>query len=204
MSDQETSITPERLYYFNRQEVSVNDFDAPGFVLDIGGGGEGVIGRMKGKQVIAIDSSRTELEEAPGGPLKIIMDARDLQFLDCSFPTVTAFFTLMYVHDADHERLFREVFRVLVPGGQFLLWDMDIPVRMDEAKDIAAFPLLIHLPEREDLTVGYGTFWPEQDHDLAYYLRLAESAGFEIVNRRKKDRVLFLEMIKPLPKVLPV
>jgi len=45
--------------------------------LDIGGGGEGVIGQMKGKQVIAIDPNRRELEEAADGPLKIVMDARE-------------------------------------------------------------------------------------------------------------------------------
>jgi len=33
------------------------------------------------------------LEEAPAGPLKIVMDATDLKFLDSAFDTATAFAT---------------------------------------------------------------------------------------------------------------
>ncbi|NIN67231.1 MAG: methyltransferase domain-containing protein, partial [Anaerolineae bacterium] len=71
------------------------------------------IGRLKGEQVIAIDPNRRELVDAPPGPLKIVMDATDLQLLDETFATVTSFFTLMYVKGFEHERVFEEVFRVL-------------------------------------------------------------------------------------------
>ena len=33
-------------------------------MLDIGGGGEGVIGRLYGRQVVAIDNRQEELDEA--------------------------------------------------------------------------------------------------------------------------------------------
>ena len=49
--------------------------------MDIGGGGRGVIGELKGKQVIAIDINKRELEEAPDGPLKVVMDATDYRIL---------------------------------------------------------------------------------------------------------------------------
>ncbi len=62
----------DRTLRFERQHVTINDFDADGYILAIGGGGEGTIGRLKGSQVIAIDMSKRELEEAPEGPLKII------------------------------------------------------------------------------------------------------------------------------------
>ena len=39
-----------------------------GSVLDIGGGGEGIIGRLYGKNVTAIDIRQEELDEAPEGP----------------------------------------------------------------------------------------------------------------------------------------
>ena len=38
-----------------------------GHILDIGGGGEGIIGRLYQKQVIAIDHRQEERDEAPGG-----------------------------------------------------------------------------------------------------------------------------------------
>ena len=46
-----------------------------GRILDIGGGGEGVIGRVYGPQVTAIDVSVEELAEAPEGFEKLVMDA---------------------------------------------------------------------------------------------------------------------------------
>src|SRR5579864_4997675 len=81
-----------KMHVFDRQDFTVADFQASGYILDIGGGGEGIIGLMKPSQVIAIDLSKQELEDAPAGPLKIIMDATDLKFLDTSFDTATAFF----------------------------------------------------------------------------------------------------------------
>ena len=59
-----------RMHIFDRQDFTVADFQAEGYVLDIGGGGEGIIGQMKPKQVIAIDLSKRELEEAPPGRSK--------------------------------------------------------------------------------------------------------------------------------------
>ncbi len=64
MGNQQPQISEDCLFYFEKQEVIVNDFDFPGYILDIGGGGEGVIGKLKGEQVIAIDPNKRELEEA--------------------------------------------------------------------------------------------------------------------------------------------
>lgn len=36
-----------------------------GAILDVGGGGEGVIGRIYGPRVVAIDNRQEELDEAP-------------------------------------------------------------------------------------------------------------------------------------------
>ena len=74
-------LETENIFFLEKQEVVVNHFDAAGLILDIGGGGEGVIGQLKGNQVIAIDPNKRELEEAANGPLKIVMDAADFSFL---------------------------------------------------------------------------------------------------------------------------
>lgn len=94
-------ISEDRLFFFEREEVIVDDFDTVGLILDIGGGGRGVIGELKNQQVIAIDPSKRELEGAVDGPLKIIMDATNLQFLDETFHTATSFYTLMYIKTFD-------------------------------------------------------------------------------------------------------
>ena len=49
-----------------------------GRILDIGGGGEAVIGRLYREQVTAIDNRQEELDEAPSGFEKVLMDATDL------------------------------------------------------------------------------------------------------------------------------
>jgi ubiquinone/menaquinone biosynthesis C-methylase UbiE len=196
VSEGHTEIPEERIFFFDQQEVSVQDFEAPGLILDVGGGGEGIIGRLKGEQVVAIDPSRRELEEAPSGPLKIVMDATDLQFLDSSFLTATSFFTLMYIKASDHEQVFGEVFRVLRPGGRFLIWEVKLPPRLEEDKDLAAFPLVVTLPG-EEVETGYGVSWPRREQDLGYYLALATKVGFQAVDRWERDRVLFLELGNP-------
>ncbi len=187
----------DRTLRFERQHVTINDFDADGYILAIGGGGEGTIGRLKGSQVIAIDISKRELEEAPEGPLKIIMDARDLKFLDKTFNTVTSFFTLMYINGNDHEKVFREMFRVLKPGGKLFLWGAIIPKQTDSNQDRVIVPLTIKLPQKEVRT-GYGVRMPQEDHDLAYYIKMSEKVGFKVAFKESKNRVFHIIAQKPI------
>jgi ubiquinone/menaquinone biosynthesis C-methylase UbiE len=196
MSEEHRETPEERIFFFDRQEVTVDDFEAEGHILDIGGGGEGIIGRLKGEQVIAIDPSKRELQEAPPGPLKVVMDAADLQFLDETFATATSFFTLMYIKAFEHQRVFEEVFRVLKPGGRFLIWEVDLPPRLAEDKDIAVLPLTVSLSNAE-VETGYGVQWPEKEQDLTHYTELADTAGFDVADKWQEGRVLFLELRKP-------
>lgn len=97
-----------------------------GRILDVGGGGEGVIGRLYTNQVIAIDIHQGELDEAPMGFEKIFMDATHLKFKDNSFDHVTSFYTLMFMSAEDQKRTISEAARVLVNGGELHIWDCDI------------------------------------------------------------------------------
>lgn len=185
----------DRMHRFESQTVVVPDIAAEGYILDLGGGGEGIIGQLKPKQAIAIDINKRELQEAPPGPLKIVMDATDLKFLDGSFRTVTCFFTLMYMKPADQEKAFGEAFRVLMPGGRFLVWDVILPLRIEPDKDIAVFPMMIKLPDR-DVKTGYGTFFPEKAHDSAYFVKIAQAAGFKVAKSGESGRTFHLEPLK--------
>ena len=189
-------IAQDRLYYFEAHEIVVPDFDASGYILDLGGGGEGVIGTLKTGQVVAIDPNRRELEDAPAGPLKIIMDARALRFLDSTFSAATSFFTLMYIPGSDHEKVFGEVFRVLKTGAPFFIWDVAFPSRLDSERDIAVIPLTVKLPT-VNIETGYGTRWPDKEQGLNHYRRLAESSGFDVLGAEETGRVLFLHLQKP-------
>jgi ubiquinone/menaquinone biosynthesis C-methylase UbiE len=186
-----------RIHFFDRQRVVVQDFPAEGYILDVGGGGEGIIGILKGERVVAVDPHKSELEEAPAGPLKIIMDATHLQFLDATFGAATAFFSLMYVRETcDLQKVFGEVFRVLRPGAPFLIWDVLVPKRVDERKDLCGIRLSVQVAGREICT-GYGQPWPRQKRTTAFYLDLARKAGFRVVEQKTNRRVLFMRLQKP-------
>jgi ubiquinone/menaquinone biosynthesis C-methylase UbiE len=186
----------EDIYFLEKQEVELREFEADGFILDIGGGGEGVIGQLMGERVIAIDPNLRELEDAAVGPVKIVMDAKDLKFLDDSFQTVTSFFTLMYINAQDQKLVFDEVFRVLKSDGKFLIWDIDLPARTDEVEEIVAFHVKVNLPIIEFQT-GYGTRWPDKRMNLDHYLALAELTGYRVIAHSESGRVFILELQKP-------
>jgi SAM-dependent methyltransferase len=188
----------EQIWQAPRQVVPVEDFLAKAPILDIGGGGWGVIGQLKGQQVVAIDISDKELREAPPGPfVKIIMDARRLQFLDNAFPTATVFFTFMFMAPADHEQVFRELRRVLVPGGRLLIWDAVLPKLADARKKYASIPITFKLPGKE-INAGYGTYLVPGGQGLAHFEELAVKTGFAVVTKRTSQGWFFLELSKPL------
>lgn len=168
------------------------DFDSldlgEGFILDIGGGGEGVIGQLRGSDVVAIDYKAEELHEAVDGPLKIIMDARDLQFLDDSFQTATAFFSLMYLNERDDQlKVLQEVCRVLQPGGKFHIWEIDLSSKPETDKEF----YIVHLRYQVNKIfkeTGYGKRWPAELRSFEYYIDLAKSVGLiEESNHRVGD-----------------
>jgi SAM-dependent methyltransferase len=196
---QEKRPAANEIWLAGRQTVTVENFEARGPILDIGGGGEGVIGQLKGTQVIAIDLSKRELEEAPPGPLvKIVMDARDLKFLDGAFDTATVFFTFMYIQSSDHEQVFRELHRVLRPGSRLLIWDVVFPKIEDVTKKSALFWFSFKLPDKT-INTGYGVRLPPGEQGLPHFEELAQKAGFAVIAKKTDQRWFFLELAKPAP-----
>lgn len=129
------------------QTVEVSRIETDGLILDVGGGGEGIIGRRNGKQVVAIDTREGELMETRNEALKIVMDATDLKFLPKSFDACTAFFSLMCIPKSIHQKVFEEVFRVLKDKGRFLIWDVRIPENVAGYKAFIVH-LKVKLPQR--------------------------------------------------------
>jgi len=182
-----------KVYCTETQSVELVPLKADDFILDIGGGGEGIIGKLNGKQVVAIDTSLEELQETRNDALKVVMDAADLKFLSKSFSLCTSFFSLMYIPRQKHLRVFREVYRVLKDEGRFLVWDVRIPEKHGDY-DVFAVRLKVQLPN-EEVQTEYGMKW-DKSQNIEYFKRLAQKTKFKVINDWCKDEIFYLEMRK--------
>lgn len=162
-----------------------------GKILDLGGGGEGVIGRLYTKQVVAIDICQEELDDAPTGFEKILMDATQLEFQDNSFEHVTSFYTLMFMNTEDQKRTISEAARVLVNGGELHIWDCDI---------ISAYPkpfcvdVAIQLPD-ERIYTTYGIVKMDAQ-DESGITELCLNEGLKLVCRNRSKYGFYLRFQK--------
>jgi len=178
------------------QEIKLERIQRDGYILDIGGGGEGIIGQLEGERVVAIDVREDELKEAADGFLKIVMDAKDLKFIDETFSTVTAFFSMMYMNSDDQKEVMKEIYRVLKPSGELLLWDLVVPVRFDESKKVYAIMLKIHLLDKI-IGTGYGCPWEHRAQDASHIKDTALAVGLEVIEENSEEHKFYLRFRKP-------
>lgn len=188
-------IPHDQIFCIDTQKIVLADFSASGYILDIGGGGEGIIGLLNPEQVVAIDIRKEELAEAPSGPLKIIMDATDLHFLDESFSTATSFFTLMFIKPADRLKVFQETYRVLQENGHFFIWDVIIPPRGEQHETFFAVPLQV-IGDNRTIDTTYGVRWEKRTQDMTDIETLAAKTGFTITESRKNKNTFFFNLLK--------
>lgn len=147
-----------------------------GRVLDIGGGGEGVIAQAGGASVIAIDKYMSEISEARGkapNAAWMVADGTKLPHVDNSIDHATAFFSCMYMPLDVKERVFRETRRVLKLNGEFWIWD----VPMTTKNDVFAFRMQVETPEIDTIRTIYGV--KAKDQSAATICDQLQAAGFE-------------------------
>lgn len=183
-------------FEFDPVDITLKDLPVEGLILDIGGGGEGAIGRLRGKDVIALDIRKDELDEIPDGPQKLVMDARSLGFEEGIYSAVTALFSLMYITEPeDQVRVFEEVGRVMKPGGRFFLWDVALNGETTSAQPNFIVFVRYHLRDAHWGT-GYGARFPKGKRDESYYKNLATRAGFRLVDSQRNQHVFHLAFEK--------
>lgn len=195
MPEEMHSVDLSKIYMNTTQILRIVDFPTQGgWILDIGGGGEGIIEQMKGNRVIAIDKNARELSETKNDSLKIVMDATDLKFLDNTFEVVTLFFTLMYIPINDHLRVFQEVARVLEPRGHCYVWDMSMYLLEDPSRLYLGMGLKIILPNETVVETGYASKPRVQTN---YMIKsTAELAGLTLQDKHEEGNIFMLHFRK--------
>ncbi|NDJ74726.1 MAG: class I SAM-dependent methyltransferase [Chloroflexi bacterium] len=195
MSDHHHHPPDEVMHFVEKQNITIPDFPATGPILDIGGGGEGIIGILKGTQVITIDPHWGELTESAPGPHKVQMNGQRLGFPRETFGTGTSFCTFGYIGDAFHRAVFREIKRVMQSGGTLHFWDISAPAKFKPDKRYFVLPLRVHVRD-QTIDTGYGIRWCDHAIDLAYYRDIAEHVGFETIEQASTGHTLFLKLHK--------
>ena len=162
-----------------------------GRILDIGGGGEGVIGRLYRLQVTAIDNRQEELDEAPDCFEKLLMDATQMTFADSSFDNVTLFYTLMFMKSPEQQKTLCEAARVLKPNGEIHIWDCNIESAYPEPFCIEVDACLPD--ERIQTTYGIGKLDTQSADSIK---AMCEFAGLRIENVMIDGKHFFIKCRK--------
>ncbi|MFC2094984.1 class I SAM-dependent methyltransferase [Candidatus Bipolaricaulota bacterium] len=190
------AIDEKRLFVIDQQVVRVEDvYRDEDLILDLGGGGEGVIGQLRKRQVVAVDSRQEELDESAEGPIKIVADAKELPFLDESFDVATAFFFLMYVPAEDRAPVLKEAHRVLKPGGKLHIWDVMIPARDGRQQQAFVVPVRAELPG-STIETGYGVSWDGREMSAESVATMAQAAGFTVSEKMHEGETFRLTLVR--------
>ncbi len=149
-------LKPYISYFLMQSQKITIDSIPDGSVIDIGGGGEGVIAQIGNERITAIDKSQSEIDEArPNAPNAnwVLADATDLSYSDDYFDNATAFFSGMYMSMDTFEKVCKETYRVLKNNGEFWIWD----AKISNTKGLFIIRLHITLPNGKKIKTGYGT-----------------------------------------------
>jgi ubiquinone/menaquinone biosynthesis C-methylase UbiE len=164
-------------------------------ILDIGGGGEGFISRLYGRDVIAIDIRKDELIELGDvESIRVVMDATNMNFLDGQFDVVTSFFTLMYMGPGTQDKVIGEAFRVLKSGGILEIWDTVIP-KISDDRDIFLLNLNVNFGGHSVMT-GYGVQMSDQMQSSKGIKKILLRYDFEVVNESVEDDLIRIKLKK--------
>jgi ubiquinone/menaquinone biosynthesis C-methylase UbiE len=189
-----SKIDENKIYFTEKQVINIEKQKETNRVLDIGGGGESIIAQIYGNNVVSIDLSKEELLEAEDNDaLKILMDARSMDFLDNQFDLCTSFFTFMYLDKSDYKKVFKEVKRVLKPEGKFIIWDLSIPEKNREDKDFYAVKLEVQFKDKK-INTAYGTYWKENSQKFNDFVHLANKNNLEVIKKDIDNHCFYLEL----------
>ncbi|MHA2339596.1 MAG: class I SAM-dependent methyltransferase [Candidatus Hodarchaeales archaeon] len=196
MNKEENDITPEidmsTVFQPPQQEIIINEIP-DGKIIDIGGGGEGIIAQIGGKNVTVIDRSQNEIDEAKDKAPDakwVVADSRDLPQNIGSFDNATAFFSGMYMINSDKKKTFQEVAKIIPLGGELWIWDAVISLK----KEKFLIMMKVTLPNQKLINTGYGVKAKLQN--INEYENMLSSTGFQVIDKDIHEYWLFIKAKK--------
>ncbi len=184
----------EQPIHWNR--IKLNDLDAK-LILDVGGGGEGLVSRIAQDRVCAVDIKLSEVREAriydPESNW-FVADARDLPFKDETFDLATFWYSLMFMrHRAAKKTALQETFRVLRRGGRLHI----MAAAIEPVQDPFFFRAVFTLPDGTLSKIGYGV-GGKQEQNLDSMIRLVEEVGFQIDRAEDNGSWFVIDATRPV------
>ena len=181
-----------RLLFTKAQNIFI-DTIPNGSVIDIGGGGEGIIAQIGKENITVIEKRQDEIDEARSkSPTSkwILADATSLKYNNGSFDNATAFFSGMYMSIETFEEVCKEVHRVLKNNGQFWIWD----AKISENKELFIIRLTITLPNGKKVRTAYGS--GIKSRGLSEIEQKLKDANFQVEVIDDQKKWFFLKAIK--------
>ena len=161
------------------QEIRLKPIETAGLILDIGGGGEGLVSRIEGTKVCAVDIRMDEIREAQihGAPSSwVVGDGQHLSFRDGVFDIVTLWFSLGYMSNwSIKKRVLKEAHRVLVADGRLSI----LSSKIHEDCERLIFWGHFTLPDGSVSQTGYSVRGG-QNQTLDRVANLVRSIGFDV------------------------
>jgi len=177
------------------QKIALEHIDTEGLILDIGGGGEGLVSRIEGSKVCAVDIRMSEIREAQihGPPANwFVGDGQALCFQDKVFDVVTLWFSLGYMSDwSTKQSVLQEAHRVLCNGGRLSVMASNIPKSYEHLIFWGHFTL----PDGSISQTGYGVKGG-QNQTLERIIELLGITEFKILSHEDNDAWFKIQAIK--------
>ncbi|MBE0525600.1 MAG: class I SAM-dependent methyltransferase [Candidatus Thorarchaeota archaeon] len=177
------------------QKIRLSKLHSDGPILDIGGGGEGLVSRIEGEKVCAVDIRLSEIREAQihGPPANwFVGDGQALCFQNNVFDVVTLWFSLGYMSDwSIKTNVLKEAHRVLGKGGKLSILASNIPKSCKRLTFWGHFTF----PDGTVSQTGYGVRGG-QDQTLDRMTELLGNIGFKIQTREDNDAWFKIKAIK--------
>jgi ubiquinone/menaquinone biosynthesis C-methylase UbiE len=174
----------ERIYKPPIQRIELGNLPEKGIIIDVGGGGDGLVSRIAGARVCAVDINIDKIREAriyEQHANWLNCDGQSLCFVDDVFDTATLWFSLGYLRTWDmKQQVLHEINRVLKADGELLIW----ACRIDCEEVGALFRVDLTFPDRSVSRFGFGVAG-QQNQTISTVSQILDMSGFDINRARE-------------------